>query len=353
MSSPGAAAPATAPAAAFAPPPPMTGMPLAVTALMLALGTFMQVLDSTIANVSLPTIAGNLGVSPDQGTWVITAFAVSNGIGVPLTGWLMGRYGVVQDFRAVGAGLHHRVFSLRHRLEFAIADFLPRAARRRLRPDDSRLPGAADFHFPVRQARDRAGPVVDHHFGGADLRSDPGRLYLRQFPLGLDLLINVPVGLAVTWMCWGALKTRETPTRKLPIDTVGLGLLIVWVYRTVGYIATGPFHLRRGDAHDHIWPFALRVGVVTGIVTVAVVTVYPFIEYFADNAADHSPGDPLGPTAPATQHPASPKENEGDDQGQSPEHDQRRCHHVFLRKSDPSMASRCYYKSLTRRAPRS
>ena len=47
------------------------------SALALAMGTFMQVLDSTIANVSLPTIAGNLGVSSDQGTWVITAFAVA------------------------------------------------------------------------------------------------------------------------------------------------------------------------------------------------------------------------------------------------------------------------------------
>ena len=95
MSSPGATAPAAAPAPAYSPPGPMTGMPLAITALMLALGTFMQVLDSTIANVSLPTISGNLGVSTNQGTWVITAFAVANGIGVPLTGWLMGRYGVV------------------------------------------------------------------------------------------------------------------------------------------------------------------------------------------------------------------------------------------------------------------
>src|SRR6201985_2429673 len=76
----------------------MTGSALAITSLALALGTFMQVLDNTIANVSLPTIAGNLGVSSDQGTWVITSFAVANGIGVPLTGWLMGRYGVVRTF---------------------------------------------------------------------------------------------------------------------------------------------------------------------------------------------------------------------------------------------------------------
>ena len=77
---------------------PLVGIPLAVTAIALALGTFMQVLDNTIANVSLPTIAGNLGVSADQGTWVITSFAVSNGISVPVSAFLMQRYGVVKTF---------------------------------------------------------------------------------------------------------------------------------------------------------------------------------------------------------------------------------------------------------------
>src|SRR5690349_19372842 len=79
---------------------PMQGGALAVTSLALSLGTFMQVLDTTIANVSIPTIAGNLGVSSDQGTWVITSFAVANGISVPLTGWLMQRFGVVRTFVA-------------------------------------------------------------------------------------------------------------------------------------------------------------------------------------------------------------------------------------------------------------
>ncbi|MHB8528148.1 MAG: MFS transporter, partial [Caulobacteraceae bacterium] len=79
-------------------PPPLTGIALGLTSAGLALGTFMQVLDSTIANVSLPTIAGNLSASTDQGIWVITSFAVSNGVSVPLTGWLMGRYGVVRTF---------------------------------------------------------------------------------------------------------------------------------------------------------------------------------------------------------------------------------------------------------------
>src|SRR5262245_39017735 len=71
----------------------------------------MQVLDTTIANVSIPTISGNLGVASDQGTWVITSFAVANGISVPLTGWLMRRFGVVRTF----------VLSV---LAFTIASFL-------------------------------------------------------------------------------------------------------------------------------------------------------------------------------------------------------------------------------------
>ena len=52
------------------PQAPLKGLPLALTAFALAMGTFMQVLDTTIANVSLPTIAGNLGASTDQATWI-------------------------------------------------------------------------------------------------------------------------------------------------------------------------------------------------------------------------------------------------------------------------------------------
>jgi len=71
---------------------------LPLTTVGLALAIFMQVLDTTIANVSLPTIAGNLGVSADQSTWVITSFAVSMAISLPLTGFLTRRFGTVRLF---------------------------------------------------------------------------------------------------------------------------------------------------------------------------------------------------------------------------------------------------------------
>ena len=82
------------PKAAFTPPS------LFLATLALSLATFMQVLDSTIANVALPTISGNLGVSADQGTWVITSFAVCNAIALPLTGWFTRRFGQLRLFIA-------------------------------------------------------------------------------------------------------------------------------------------------------------------------------------------------------------------------------------------------------------
>src|SRR5256886_9533846 len=62
--------------------------------------SFLTLPDPSCANVSIPAIAGDLGVSPDQGTWVITSFGVANAISLPLTGWLTRRYGQVRLFTA-------------------------------------------------------------------------------------------------------------------------------------------------------------------------------------------------------------------------------------------------------------
>ena len=94
--------PVTGGAAGAAPAglPPLTGAQLVIGTIALSLATFMNVLDTSIANVSIPAIAGDLGVSPDQGTWVITSFGVANAISLPLTGWLTTRFGQVRLFIA-------------------------------------------------------------------------------------------------------------------------------------------------------------------------------------------------------------------------------------------------------------
>jgi DHA2 family multidrug resistance protein len=64
-----------------------------LVALVVALAAFMEVLDTSIANVALPYMAGNLGASNDQSTWVLTSYLVSNAIILPMTGWLAGAVG--------------------------------------------------------------------------------------------------------------------------------------------------------------------------------------------------------------------------------------------------------------------
>src|SRR5579862_9656758 len=55
--------------------------------------TFMEVLDTTVVNVSLPHIAGSLSASNDEATWTLTSYLVANAIVLPMTGWLAGRFG--------------------------------------------------------------------------------------------------------------------------------------------------------------------------------------------------------------------------------------------------------------------
>jgi MFS transporter, DHA2 family, multidrug resistance protein len=62
-------------------------------AVVVALAAFMEVLDTSIANVALPYMAGNLGASNDQSTWVLTSYLVSNAIILPISGWLAGAFG--------------------------------------------------------------------------------------------------------------------------------------------------------------------------------------------------------------------------------------------------------------------
>jgi DHA2 family multidrug resistance protein len=62
-------------------------------ALTVTLATFMEVLDTSIANIALPHIAGSFGASADESTWVLTSYLVSNGIVLPISAWLATRYG--------------------------------------------------------------------------------------------------------------------------------------------------------------------------------------------------------------------------------------------------------------------
>ena len=208
---------------------PLTGGALVLGTIALSLATFMNVLDTSIANVSIPAMSGDLGVSPDQGTWVITSFAVANAISLPLTGWLTQRYGQVRLFTwsillfvaaSILCGLAPTLSLLIffRVIQGAVAGpMIPLSQALLLSSYPKQKAGTALAMWSVTTL---VAPVVGPLLGGwiTDNISWPWIVY-----------INVPVGIgaaAVTWMLY---KKRETPTVKLPIDGVGLGLLVLWI----------------------------------------------------------------------------------------------------------------------------
>lgn len=74
------------------------GVKLVLATLALGLASFMNVLDLTIVNVAVPTMAGDFAVTPTEGTWIITSYSVAEAITLPLAGFLAGRFGEVRTF---------------------------------------------------------------------------------------------------------------------------------------------------------------------------------------------------------------------------------------------------------------
>jgi len=206
---------------------PLHGPALLLGTLSLSLATFMNVLDSSIANVSIPAIAGDLGVSPAQGTWVITSFAVANAISVPLTGWLTQRFGSVRLFIAsillfvLTSWLCGFAPSLEWLVVFRVAQglvagpMIPLSQTLLLSSYPRAKAGVALSLWGVTTL---VAPVAGPLLGGwiTDNISWPWIFY-----------INLPVGLFSAALTWAIYRKRETPVRKLPIDTVGLSLLVL------------------------------------------------------------------------------------------------------------------------------
>src|SRR5678816_1172787 len=227
---PASGAPVPAPASgASAQPAPLTGVTLALGTVALSLATFMNVLDTSIANVSLPAIAGDLGVSPNQGTWVITSFAVANAIAVPLTGWLSLRLGQVRLFVAsvllfVAAswlcGLAPNMTTLiafRALQGFVAGPMIPLSQSLLLASYPRALAGLAMAMWAMTTL---VAPVLGPLLGGwiTDNISWSWIFY-----------INIPVGLAAAFSSWAIYRHRDSVRRVLPIDKVGLGLLVLWI----------------------------------------------------------------------------------------------------------------------------
>ncbi len=205
------------------------GFALAAAIFVLATANFMAILDLTIVNVAVPHIAGALAVSPNEGTWVITSYAVAEAITVPLSGWLAARFGAVRVFvvAAIGFGVFSTLCGFAPSLSMLVVfrvlqglaggPLMPMSQTLLLRvsPTDK-----ANMAMGLWMMTTILAPVAGPVLGGtiSDTIGWPWAFY-----------INIPVSIFCAAAAWQMLRSRETEIVRNPIDYVGLGLLIVFV----------------------------------------------------------------------------------------------------------------------------
>lgn len=210
-------------------PPALEGGMLWAAGIVLALANFVAVLNMTIANVTVPNIAGALGAGSSQGTWVITSYAVAEAITVPLTGWLSGRFGAVRLF-CISVVLFG-AFSLLCGMSTSLGMLLGMRV----------LQGMAGGPllalsqtlllriFPKEQSMQAMGlwamttllaPVVGPVLGG---------WLTDNYSWSWVFFINVPMALLFGAIAWGLLKRYQDPAVIKPVDKIGMLLLVIWV----------------------------------------------------------------------------------------------------------------------------
>ena len=243
---------------------PLQGGALAILTLVLSLATFMLVLDSTIANVAIPTIAGDLGASSSQGTWVITSFGVANAISIPITGWLAKRFGEVRLFLIAtllfvlaswlcGIANSLEMLIVFRVLQGAVAGpIIPLSQSLLLNnyPPEKRGMALAFWSMTIVVA-----PICGPILGG--WISD-------NIHWGWIFFINVPIGLAVVLISWKILEGRESRISHQPVNTVGLILLVLGV---------GALQLMLDQGRELDWFNSTEIVVLTIIAAVGLIAL--------------------------------------------------------------------------------
>jgi DHA2 family multidrug resistance protein len=209
--------------------PALTGGTVLLAGLVLALSNFMVVLDITIANVSVPHIAGGLGISPSEGTWVITSYAVAEAICVPLTGWLARRFGEVKVFVAgmVGFGLFSFLCGMAPSLGALVAfrigqglaggPIMPVSQTLLLRifPKEKHAMAMGIWSMTTITA-----PIFGPILGGT-ISDNWGWNWI--------FFINVPIAIGCSLAAIALLRKVESKTEHMRVDIVGLALLVTAV----------------------------------------------------------------------------------------------------------------------------
>ena len=241
---------------------PLRGAALVFLTIAIGLSSFMEILDMTIVNVSIPSIAGSLGVSPSEGTWTISSYLMAAAVVQPLAGWIGRRFGEVRTF--VVSNLLFIVFSA----VCGIATSMPMLIIARLMqglvsgPMMSVAQALLLRNYPVALRGLALGlwamvvivaPIIGPVLGGwiTDNLNWPWLFY-----------INVPGGLFAAGVTWALLRRRESQRVKVPVDIVGLLLLIIGV-------GALQFMLDNGNEKDWFHSGEIVAAAVIGVVAIS------------------------------------------------------------------------------------
>lgn len=215
-----------------------------IATVFLSLSNLVVVLDLTVANVSVPHIAGTLGAAVSQGTWVITSYAVSEACAVPLTGWVSRRFGAWRMYLLcmMGFAAFSVVCGASISLSMLIAArigqglcgglLMPLVQTLLLRVNSPEKHTRAMLIFTMTIL---LGPAIGPNVGG--YISDNWSWHWIFF-------INMPIAATCLIVNWTLVKPAETKTEYVPIDKVGLGLLVLWV---------GSLQLMLDLGREHDW----------------------------------------------------------------------------------------------------
>lgn len=239
----------------------MLSKPLLISTVAVSLAAFMEILDTTIANVALTHIAGDLGASMEESTWVLTSYLVTNAIILPVSGWCSEKFGRKRYFIACIIGFTVASFlcgiatSLTTLIFFRLLQGLAGGG---LQPTqqaiikDSFSPEKLGMAISIVGIVNVCAPILGPALGG----------YITDnFSWRLVFFVNVPFGIITTILVQKFVPSSDAIRTHSPIDYIGFGMLA---------LGLGTLQIALDNAEQYDW---FSNSVITLLFSIAAIAI--------------------------------------------------------------------------------